>query len=90
MVTGGPADPVRAQRARMAKAAATGKRVGYGLFGVAVVAFFVALAGGFPSGLVTTVVAALAVGSAVLAPSIVIGYGVRAAEREDPRRPGAS
>ena len=83
---GGPVDPVRAQRARAGRLAATGKRVGYGLFLVAIVAFAVAVATGFPGALVTTVVAALAVGSAVLAPAIVVGYGVRAAEREDPHR----
>ena len=83
---GVPADPVRARRARMGRLAATGKRVGYGLFLVAIAAFVVAAATGFPVALVTTVVAALAAGSAVLAPAIVIGYGVKAAEREDPLR----
>ena len=70
----------------MARLAATGKRAGYGLFLVAMVAFVAAAASDFPDALVTTVVAALAVGSLVLAPSIVVGYGVRAAEREDPLR----
>jgi hypothetical protein len=79
-------DPVRARRARMARAAALGKRVGYSLFGVAIVAFVVGAAQGFPSLLVATVVWSLAVGSLLLAPSIVVGYGVKAAEREDRRR----
>jgi hypothetical protein len=35
---------------------------------------------------VTAVVAALGLGSAVLAPAIVVGYGVRAADREDRER----
>jgi hypothetical protein len=81
-----PADPVRARRARMGRLASAGKRAGYGLYLVAIVAFVTAAASDFPDALVTTVVAALAVGSLVLAPSIVIGYGVRAAEREDPLR----
>ncbi|MGH9225354.1 MAG: hypothetical protein ACRD2W_16580 [Acidimicrobiales bacterium] len=81
-----PADPIRARRARMGRLAAGGKRAGYGLFLVAMVAFVAAAATDFPDALVTTVVAALVVGSVVLAPAIVIGYGVRAAEREDPLR----
>jgi hypothetical protein len=67
----------------MARLAQTGKRVGYGLFLVAIVAFVGGVASDFPSVLVTVVVASLAVGSVVLAPAIVIGYGVKAAERED-------
>jgi hypothetical protein len=43
----------------------------------------VALATDLPGGLVATVVACLIVGSAVLAPAIVLGYAARAAERED-------
>ena len=85
-VTGVPTDPVRAQRARMARLAHTGKRVGYGLFLLSIVAFVVAVASGFPDAAVTVVIGCLAVGSLVLAPAIVIAYGVRAAEREDPLR----
>jgi len=44
------------------------------------VAGFVA---GFSSGVVTTVVAALVVGSLLLAPAIVVGHAVRAADRDD-------
>lgn len=69
----------------MGRLAQTGKRVGYALFLLAIVAFVGAVATGFPGVLVTMVVGSLAVGSAVLAPSIVIAYGVRAAEREDPQ-----
>jgi hypothetical protein len=35
---------------------------------------------------VTVVVASLVAGSALLLPAIVVGYGVRAAEREDRQR----
>ena len=81
----GPADPVRARRAHMGRLAQAGKRVGYGLFLVAIAAFVAAVATGFPGALVTMVVGSLAVGSVVLAPSIVIAYGVLKAEREDPQ-----
>jgi cyanate permease len=76
-------DPVRAQRARAARLASIGQRVGYGLMGLALVLFGVALATDLPSGLVAAVVACLVVGSAVLAPAIVLGFAARAAERED-------
>jgi cytochrome c biogenesis protein ResB len=78
-----PVDPVRARRRRIGRLAGTGKRIGYALFGVAIVAFVVGAASGFPGATVTIVVGSLAVGSAVLAPAIVVAYGVRAAERED-------
>jgi hypothetical protein len=67
----------------VARLAAVGQRVGYGLFGLALVLFGVALALEVPGGLVAAVVACLVVGSAVLAPAIVLGFAARAAERED-------
>jgi hypothetical protein len=78
-----PTDPVLVQRARMQRFAQTGQRFGYSLFGIAVLLFFVGFPTGFPSWLITTIIACLAVGSIVLAPAIVIGYGVKAADRED-------
>jgi hypothetical protein len=79
-------DPVRARRARMGRLAATGKRTGYLLYLVGIAGFFVGLVANFPSWLVGVVVASLAVGSALLLPSIILGYAVRAAEREDRER----
>lgn len=79
-------DPVRARRQRIGAAAAAAKRAGYLLFGVAMVAFVVAVLADFPPALVTVVVASMAVGSLLLAPAIVIAYGVQKAEREDPKR----
>ena len=77
-------DPVRARRARMARLAATAKRIGYSLFLVAVLAFVAgALRRDFGPPVVTVVAVTLGVGSLLLAPAIVIGYGVRAADRED-------
>ena len=79
-------DPVRARRAQIARGAEAAQRAGYALFGVAVVAFVVAALTQFPGPLVTVVIASLVVGSILLAPAIVIGYGVKAAEREDRER----
>jgi hypothetical protein len=78
-----PADPVLVRRARLAHAAKLAQRIGYALFAVAVVAFFVGFFGGFTSTTVTVIVATMAVGSALLAPAIVVSYAVKAAERDD-------
>jgi hypothetical protein len=79
-------DPVRSRRARIARLASTGRRLGYGSLGVAVVAFFAGAATTFTPAVVAVVVAAMAVGSVVLLPAIIVGYGVRAADREDRQR----
>jgi len=63
--------------------AALGQRVGYGLLLLALVLLVLALALDLPRGLVAAVVASLVVGSAVLAPAIVLAFAARAAERED-------
>lgn len=77
------ADPVLDQRRRIAGWVDLGQKVGYGLFGLAIVAFVVGFAVGFASWAVTLIVVSLVVGSIVLAPAIVFGYGVRAADRAD-------
>jgi hypothetical protein len=76
-------DPVRARRARIARLTEVGQRVGYALFGIAVVVFVIGFVVGYSGTLVAIIVSSLLLGSAVLAPSIVFSYGVRAAERED-------
>lgn len=76
-------DPVLVRRARIAKLVSLGQRLGYAAFGVAMVAFFVGLATEYTPALTTLIVACLLGGSAVLAPAIVFGYAVKAAERED-------
>lgn len=78
-------DPVRARRARIAKINRTAQRVGYALFLVAIVVFAIGAAGRFTPTIVAVVVASLAVGSVLLVPTIIIGYGVRAADRDDRR-----
>ena len=76
-------DPVRARRARIARLTDGGQKVGYALFGIAIVFFFIGFVIGYSGTLVTIIVTSLLVGSVVLAPSIVFSYAVRAAERED-------
>jgi hypothetical protein len=81
-------DPVLERRRRIATLVTLGKRVGWGCFGLAVVLFFAGLVVGYSSTITTLVVVALLAGSATLAPAIVFGYAVRAAEREERGEPG--
>jgi hypothetical protein len=81
-----PVDPVLARRRQVARAAEVGQRIGYGLFGLAVVVFIAGFVLGLTTAVVVIVVAALVVGSLFLAPAIVAGYGVKAADREDRER----
>lgn len=76
-------DPVRQRRAQIARLASTAQRIGYLLFGLAVVVFFVGFFAGFTDAIVTTIVVAMIIGSFLLAPAIVAGYAVKAAERDD-------
>jgi len=78
-----PPDPVRTRRARVARWTTLANRTGYVLLAVAVVLFFVALAVGFSGTMATLVVAALIAACVLLAPSIILGYAVKAAERAD-------
>lgn len=78
-----PVDPVLERRRRIARVVDTGQRVGYGLFGLATVGFVVGLVRGFGGAVTPFIVTAIVVGSIVLAPAIVFGYAVKAAERED-------
>jgi predicted cation transporter len=79
-------DPVIVRRRRLARLADRGQRAGYLLFGVAIVLFVVGFVAGFSSGVVTAVIVALVAASLVLAPAIVVGYAVRAADRDDRER----
>lgn len=77
------ADPVLDRRRRIAGLVSLGQRAGYALFGLAIALFVVGLVSGFGGLVSTAIVACIVVGSIVLAPAIVFGYAVRAAERED-------
>lgn len=79
-------DPVLEQRHRLARLAATGQRIGYALFGLAIVSFVAGFFLSFTGAVAWSVIGALVAGSVVLAPSIVLGYAVKAAAREDRER----
>ena len=80
------ADPVRARRATIAKWTLLANRVGYLFVALAMALFFIAFAFGFTSVMATLVVISLLIGCALLAPSIILGYAVKAADREDRER----
>lgn len=79
-------DPVRARRARIARLVEIGQRLGYSLFAVAIVAFVIGFVAGFDGVTGPLIVACIVGGSIVLAPAIVFGYAVKAAERDDRER----
>ena len=79
----GPADPVLARRQRLARLARAGRRAGYSLYGVSLAAFVVGLVTGFTTAPATVAAVTLVAGSVLLAPSIIVGYGVKAADRAD-------
>jgi hypothetical protein len=76
-------DPVVVRRARIAGRVKAAKRVGYTALLVAIVAFGIAIATSFSGVAVVIAVVGLAVAFVVLPVPIVLGYGVRAAEREE-------
>jgi hypothetical protein len=77
------ADPVAQRRARLAVGVRIAKRVGYGCLALAIVTFGVGLATGFPGLLVGLSIGGLIASCVVLPVPIVMGYGIRAAERDE-------
>jgi hypothetical protein len=78
-------DPVVVRRARIGRGVAVAKRVGYTLLLVAIAGFVAAVATGFAGWAVTLTIATLVGACVVLPVPIVLGYGLRAAEREERR-----
>ena len=74
------------RRARIARLATLGKRIGYLALLVAIIGFAVGVISGFSPTVVRVIVGGLVVMCVVLPVPIVLGYGVRAAEREDRAR----
>jgi ABC-type transport system involved in cytochrome bd biosynthesis fused ATPase/permease subunit len=61
-------------------------RIGYLVLALAIALFVVAFVLGFSSVMASLVVAAMITSFALLAPSIILGYAVKAAERSDRER----
>jgi hypothetical protein len=76
-------DAILATRAKALRLATLGQRIGYLLYGVAIVAFLVGLATDFSSAVATIATIGVIAGSVVLAPAIIAAYSVKAAVRDD-------
>ncbi len=79
-------DPVRARRAQVAHWTRIANRLGYLLFAVAIAVFVIAFAFSFNGTMVAIITTCMIAGSVLLAPALVLGYAVKAAEREDRER----
>jgi ABC-type Na+ efflux pump permease subunit len=79
-------DPVLARRARLARLAVLGKRIGYAALGVAIVSFVAGVLTSFATWTVVASTIGLVAACVILPVPIVLGYGVRAAAREDRER----
>jgi ABC-type proline/glycine betaine transport system permease subunit len=79
-------DPVLARRARIARLAALGKRIGYCALGVAILSFLAGVVTSFARWTVVLSTVGLVAACVILPVPIVLGYGVRAAAREDRER----
>jgi len=76
-------DDVVLRRERVRRQVRLGKRVGYGLYALACVLFAVGVATRFTDWMTSAIIYMLVVGSLVLAPAIVFGYGIKSAERHE-------
>ncbi len=79
-------DPVRARRNQVARWTRLANRLGYLCFAVAIVTFVIGFIVSFNAAVSTIVITSMIVGSVLLAPAIVLGYAVKAAERDDRER----
>lgn len=79
-------DPVRARRARVASLTLLANRVGYLFLALSMALFVIAFVMGFTPTMAALVLVPLIVSFVLLAPSIVLGYAVKAAERDDRER----
>jgi len=76
-------DPVLVRRAQIARGVAIASRLGYGLLLMAIAAFVTGALTSFPGWTVTLTIVGLVAACVILPAPIVLGYGVRAADRED-------
>jgi hypothetical protein len=79
-------DPVRATRRRVAGHVKRAKRLGYLLYLASIVLFVIGMAGTFSDAISVSIITCLVVGSVFLAPAVILGYAVNAAERDDRKR----
>ncbi len=78
-----PFDDVLARRARLKRITSLGQRTGYGLYLLSLVLGAAGIRWGYTPLLSTLIAVALVVGSMLLAPTIIMSHGIKAAEREE-------
>ncbi|MGK2957936.1 MAG: hypothetical protein ACSLFB_05985 [Acidimicrobiales bacterium] len=76
-------DPVLLRRAQFSRWAKLGNRLGYGLYLVAILSFTYGAVFAFTDAISIIATICLVIGSFVLMPAIIVGYAVKAAERDD-------
>lgn len=79
-------DPVRERRRQFARWTLLANRVGYLILSLSVALFVMAFLFGFSPTMATLIIVSMVVSFVLLAPSIVLGYAVKAAERDDVER----
>lgn len=79
-------DAVRDRRRQIAKYTLLANRIGYLFFALAIATFVIGFAISFNGAVSAIVIGSLVIGSILLAPAIVLGYGLKAAERDDRER----
>ena len=79
-------DPIRARRRQVARWTRLANRLGYLFFAIAIATFVIGFIVSFNGAVSAIVVGAMIAGSVLLAPAIVLGYAVKAAERDDRER----
>lgn len=80
---GSERDPVRRRRNAISRWTGIANRLGYASYGLAMLLFAAAFVFGWGGGFAAAITVFLVVGSVLLAPAIVLGYAIKAAERED-------
>ncbi len=76
-------DPVLVRREQFSRWAKIGNRSGYALFGISLLSFVYGVVFTFTDAVSIIATISLAAGSIVLMPAIILGYAVKAAERDD-------
>ncbi|CAN5611803.1 hypothetical protein BH10ACT2_BH10ACT2_08610 [soil metagenome] len=79
-------DPVRVRRQQIAKYTNLANRIGYLCWAIALVTFIIGFVGSFNDTVSTIVITTLIIGCVLLAPAIILGYAIKAAERDDRER----
>jgi hypothetical protein len=76
-------DPVRRRRHVIARWTQRANRLGSSLYGIAIAVFIVGFLSAWNEGFTVAITVCLVLGSLLLAPAIVLGYAIKATEREE-------